>query len=108
MTRMRVVLLASAEQDLKELRSYILKNFSRLTWQTSYDQIKASISNLATFPHLGRIPDELEVLQLTQYRQILSGKNRVIYEVRQDTVFIHAIIDTRRDMMSFLMARLLR
>ncbi len=47
-------------------------------------------------------------IQMTQFRQILSGKNRVIYEVRQDTVFIHAIIDTRRDMMAFLMARLLR
>jgi len=108
MSRMRVLLLASAEQDVKELRSYILKNFSRLTWQTSYGQLKESIRNLATFPYLGRIPDELEALQLTQYRQILVGKNRVIYEVRQDTVFIHAIIDTRRDMLSFLMARLLR
>ena len=105
---MRVVLLASAEQDLKELRSYILKNFSRLTWQKTYGQLKEAIGNLATFPYLGAIPGELEVIQLTQYRQILSGKNRVIYEVRQDTVFIHAIIDTRRDMMSFLMARLLR
>jgi len=108
MSRMRVLLLASAEQDVKELRSYILKNFSRLTWQTSYGQLKESIRNLATFPYLGRIPDELEAPQLTQYRQILVGKNRVIYEVRQDTVFIHAIIDTRRDMLSFLMARLLR
>jgi plasmid stabilization system protein ParE len=105
---MRVVLLASAEQDVKELRSYILKNFSRLTWQTTYGKLKESVGNLATHPYLGAIPDELEALQLTQYRQILSGKNRVIYEVRQDTVFIHAIMDTRRDMMSFLMARLLR
>ncbi|TXT36665.1 MAG: hypothetical protein FD135_4131 [Comamonadaceae bacterium] len=105
---MRVVLLASAEQDLKELRSYILKNFSRLTWQKTYSQLKQAIGNLVTHPYLGGIPDELELIQLTQYRQILSGKNRVIYEVRQDTVFIHAIIDTRRDMMAFLMARLLR
>lgn len=108
MTGMRVVLLASAEQDLKELRSYILKKFSRLTWQKTYGQLKDAIRHLATFPLLGGIPDELEALELTQYRQILSGKNRVIYEVRQDTVFVHAIMDTRRDMTSFLLARLLR
>jgi plasmid stabilization system protein ParE len=105
---MRVVLLAGAEQDLKELRSYLVKNISRLTWQKTYDQIKVSIGNLATHPYMGVIPDELEALQLAQYRQILASKNRVIYEVRQDTVFIHVIMDTRRDMMSFLMARLVR
>ena len=105
---MRVVLLASAEQDLKELRRYIVKNFSLATWQKTYDKLKASIGNLADFPLLGAIPEELETLNLTQYRQIFSGKNRVIYEVRQDTVFIHVIMDTRRDMVSFLMARLVR
>ncbi|GAB4399495.1 MAG: hypothetical protein OHK0048_13020 [Rhodoferax sp.] len=108
MTAMRVVLLAGAEQDLKDLRAYIVKNFSRQTWQASYEHIKASIRNLATFPYLGKIPDELEALQLTQYRQILAGQNRVIYEVRQNTVLVHVIMDTRRDMASFLMARLLR
>nr|WP_315247012.1 hypothetical protein [uncultured Albidiferax sp.] len=56
----------------------------------------------------GRLPDELEALQLTQYRQIISGMNRVVYETRQDAVYIHAIVDTRRDMKSFLMRRLLR
>ena len=105
---MRVVLLASAEHDLKELRRYIVKNFSVATWKKTYDKLKESIGNLADFPLLGGIPDELEALNLTQYRQILSGKNRVIYEIRQDTVFIHVIVDTRRDMVSFLMARLVR
>lgn len=105
---MRVVLLASAEHDLKELRRYIVKNFSVATWKKTYGKLKESIGHLADFPLLGAIPEELEALNLTQYRQILSGKNRVIYEVRQDIVFIHVIVDTRRDMVSFLMTRLVR
>ena len=32
---LRVVVLDSAEQDLKELRAYILKNFSADTWRTT-------------------------------------------------------------------------
>lgn len=105
---MKVVVLASAEEDLKELRAYIVKNFSLNTWKKTYDKLKESMRNLALFPYLGAVPEELEAVNLNQYRQILSGMNRVIYEVRQDTVFIHVIVDSRRDMMSFLMVRLLR
>jgi plasmid stabilization system protein ParE len=105
---MKVVFLASAEHDLKELRSYIVKNFSQDTWQKTYGKLKESIRNLASFPHLGSIPEELETLNLSQYRQILSGMNRIIYETRQDTVYIHIIVDTRRDMKAFLMRRLVR
>lgn len=105
---MKVVILASAELDLKELRSYIVKNFSQDTWQKTYGKLKESIRNLAIFPNLGSVPAELETLNLRQYRQTLSGMNRVIYEVRQDTVYIHIIVDSRRDLKSFLMHRLVR
>lgn len=105
---MKVVVLESAQADLVELRSYIVKNFSVTTWQATYAKLKLAIRNLAKFPQLGGIPDELESLNLTQYRQILSGMNRIIYEVRQDAVYIHLIIDTRRDLKDVLMQRLLR
>lgn len=101
-------MLESAELDLKDLRSYIIKEFSLSTWQKTLQQIKASIGHLARFPLLGAIPDELRNLNLTQYRQVLSGMNRIIYEVRQNTVYIHLIVDARRDMPSFLMWRLVR
>lgn len=105
---MKVVILESAEHDLKELKNYIIKNFSVETWQNSYDKIKVAIRNLKTFPDVGSIPEELEKLSLSQYRQVLSGMNRIIYEVRQDTVYIHIITDTRRDLKSLLTRRLLR
>jgi len=105
---MKVAILASAELDLKELQSYIVKNFSHDTWQKTYGKLKESIRNLSTFPHFGSIPEELETLNLSQYRQTLSGMNRIIYEVRQDTVYIHIIVGSRRDLKSFLMHRLVR
>lgn len=104
----KVVILESAEQDLKELRTYIVKNFSADTWRTSYAKIKEAIHNLQNFPQAGSIPEEIEKLNLTQYRQVLSGMNRVIYEVRQEVVYIHIVVDARRDMTSLLTRRLLR
>lgn len=105
---MKVVILDSAEQDLKELRGYIIKEFSRDTWLKTFDKIKTSIRNLAKFPLLGAIPPELEALHLTQYRQIVSGKNRIIYEPRPDAVYVHMVVDARRDMKSLLLQRLMR
>lgn len=104
----RVVILDSAELDLKELRAYVLKNFSMETWHTSYAKIKEAIRNLKNFPQAGSIPEEIEKLNLTQYRQVLSGMNRIIYEVRQDVIYIHIVADTRRDMSTLLNRRLVR
>ena len=105
---MKVVILDSAEQDLKELRSYVVKNFSQATWLKTYSKLKESIRNLATFPLLGAVPPELESLNMNQYRQIISGMNRVIYEPRADAVYIYMIVDTRRDLETLLMQRLMR
>ena len=103
-----VVFLKSAELDLKELKSYIVKNFGKDTWQASYSKIQEAVGTIQTFPLGGKVPEELGNLNLTQYRQVLSGLNRIIYEVRQQTVYIHMVCDTRKDMKSLLTKRLLR
>ena len=104
----KIIILESAEHDLKELRRYIVKDFSQETWLATFDRIKEAIRNLKTFPYAGSIPDEFEKINLNQYRQVLSGMNRIIYEVRQDSVYIHLIADTRRDLKALLTRRLLR
>lgn len=105
----RVVILDSAEQDLKALRAYILKHFSVDTWKVSYAKIKEAIRNLQKFlQSSGSIPEEIERLNLTQYRQVIAGMNKVIYEVRQDVIYIHIVVDARRDMKSLLTRRVLR
>lgn len=104
----QVVFLKSAELDLKELRGYMVKNFGKDAWQASYAKIKDAVNTIGTFPLGGNIPEELERLNLTQYRQVVSGMNRIIYEVRQEIIHIHIVCDTRKDMKSLLIRRLLR
>ena len=104
----KVIILESAEYDLKELKNYIVKNFSFKTWQQSYSKIKKAIRSLKTFPFAGVIPEELSELNLGQYRQVVSGMNRIIYEVRKESVYIHIIVDARQDFESLLTRRLLR
>ena len=105
---LQVVFLQSAEQDLKELKAYVIKHFGKDVWQDSYSKIRASVGVIQTYPLGGNIPEELESLNLTQYRQVISGMNRIIYEVRQETVYIHLVCDSRKDMKSLLTRRILR
>jgi plasmid stabilization system protein ParE len=105
---LKVVILQSAEADLKELRAYLIKEFSNPTWQTTYGSLKNAIRHLGTQPYSGSIPEEIEKLNLSQYRQVLSGMNRIIYEVREKTVFVHIIADTRKNLPALLMKRLLQ
>jgi plasmid stabilization system protein ParE len=102
-----VVFLQSAELDIKDLRRYLLKNFGVQAWQRSYSTLKDSIAAIQSHPASGSIPGELTKLGLSRYRQVLSGKNRIIYELRGDTAYIHLVCDMRRDLQSMLTRRLL-
>jgi plasmid stabilization system protein ParE len=104
----QVVFLESAEYDLKELRNYIIKNFSLKTWKATYSKIKTTTINHKKFPYSGSIPEELEKLNFDQYRQVISGMNRIIYEIRQNIVYIYIIVDSRQDLKRLLSKRLFR
>ncbi|CAB3779936.1 type II toxin-antitoxin system RelE/ParE family toxin [Pararobbsia alpina] len=104
----RVVFLGAAEADLKEIRRYIVARFNQTTWSETYSKLKQTIRNLSDFPLSGLNVDEIRDLNMTQFRQAISGANRVIYEVRDETIYIHVICDTRKDLVSLLHSRLLR
>lgn len=104
----RIVILEQAQQDLFKLKHYLIENFSKNTWQETYAKIKTSIQSLRTFPESGGILPELRDVHFTQYRQIISGMNRIIYEIHDEMVYIHIICDSRADFTSLLMKRLLR
>ena len=104
---MKTVILASAKADLHDLRSYILTRFSKEVWQATYTKLKEAVRNLGVFPYLGPVPQELSELHIYQYRQLICGMNRIIYEVRGDMLYIHVIVDTRREVTALLMRRLI-
>jgi plasmid stabilization system protein ParE len=103
----KVVILKSAKYDIKQLRNYIVRKFSHETWLMTSEKLQKALRTLETTPLLGAVPEEIEMLNLGPFRQIVSGMNRIIYETRQDVVFIHVIADTRRNMTDLLTQRLL-
>jgi toxin ParE1/3/4 len=103
----KVVILKSAQYDLRELRNYMVRKFSHDAWLLTSEKLRKSLKILEVSPLVGAVPVEIELLNLGPFRQIISGMNRIIYETRQDVVFIHVIADTRRNMTELLTKRLL-
>jgi plasmid stabilization system protein ParE len=104
----KVYFLAGAEEDLRDLRRYRLRTFDESAWLESHRMIKESVRLLQDNPDIGSVPDELMELHFDHYRQLVSGMNRIFYEIREYALYIHIICDSRRDMRSLLSRRLLR
>ncbi len=101
----KVVFLQSAVDDLHEIRRYIRKRFSQAVWLDAYARIEKAILNLERFPHASHAPAELPAMH---FLEIIVARNRVIYEVLGDTVYIHLICDTRQDFKTRLARRPVR
>jgi len=101
----KVVFLQTGVDDLHEIRRYIRKHFTQTTWLNAYSKIKQAILNLEPFPYAGHALPELPV---THFLEIVAVKNRVIYEVIEDKVYIHIICGARQDFKTKLTRRPVR
>jgi toxin ParE1/3/4 len=101
-------ILPTARIGIDELRSYIVRAFGWETWRQTSAQIQETITQIRQFPASGHEPVELAGFADDKFRQILSGKNRIIYQVRGNILYIHLVVDTRRDLQALLQRIVLR
>jgi len=106
--RYRVRLTEDAEQDLIDIYRYIAFHDSVENADYVLDQLESLCSRLTDLPERGHVPPELVRIGVTNYKEVNFKPYRVIYEVIRQDVFIHCILDGRRDMPSLLERRLIR
>jgi toxin ParE1/3/4 len=97
----------TAEIDLAEIIQYIMQN-SPAAANEVFKKIKIKTENLALLPDRGRIVPELFSQGISLYREIIIAPWRVIYRIVEKTVFILAVIDSRRNIEDVLLERLIR
>ncbi len=108
MTKYQVLLSEEAEKDLKEISIYVARYDSPEKALHLLENLEETCARLEDYPDRGHIPKELERLALTQYLEIYFKSYRIIYEISRNHVFVHCIIDGRRDIETVLGQRLLR
>jgi len=106
--RYRVRLAEDAEHDLIDIFRYIALHDSVANATHVLDQLESRCAQLTELPERGHVPPELDRIGVMNYREVHIKPYRVIYEVIKQEVFIHCVIDGRRDMLSLLERRLIR
>ena len=97
-----------ARQDLFEIYSYVKEKGYPLNAKNLFLQLKNTCTNLSEMPERGHIPQELERVGVFDYREINIKVYRIIYQVIDSNVYIHCILDGRRDIQEILGRRILR
>ena len=96
-----------AALDLEEIIDYISKD--RISSAISiYKIIKSKCFLLKNNPERYRIVPELQVLRVTNYREIVYSPYRIVYKLADSEVYIIAVVDSRRDFETVIFNRILR
>lgn len=103
-----IVLLPDAEADIFNIYIYNDTNYSRKNAMGTIQNIKETIYKLKNHPKIGNFPPELEIITIYDYREIHSVPYRIIYQLLDNTIYVHCILDSRRDLRSLLIERLLQ
>lgn len=103
-----VYLVEDAEKDLFDIYRYVAQNDSVGHANSLIDKLEKTILKLETMPERGHIPPELERIDVFEFRELFYKPYRIIYQVIGNNVYVHCILDGRRDMQDLLQQRVLR
>lgn len=104
----KVNFVDSAEKDLIEIYTYVFENDCEINADYLKQNLQTKCFELETFPFRGHSLSELLNFNTSDFLEIHFKSYRIIYQVRNQDVFIHCILDGRRDIKKILEERLLR
>lgn len=103
----RVAWTQEAAQDLLGIVAYIAadspENARRLL-----KKLRKRANTLESAPKRGRIVPELSRFGIRTFRELVIKPYRIVYRIAEDTVYVLAVLDSRRDLQDVLLERLLR
>ncbi len=106
--KFQVFIIAEAEEDIVDICHYILRQDSENKSRYAADTLKQTCETLAHSPERGHHPPELERIGVMDFREIHCKQYRIIYQIMEKKVFVHCVVDGRRDLQEILERRLLR
>ena len=103
-----VLIVEDAEKDILSICRYISVHDTSESADKVFNGIKDACLSLATLPKRGHVPPELERIGIYDYLEIHYKPYRLIYQIRDNQIFIHCVLDGRRSLDDLLQERLIR
>lgn len=104
---MNIIWTEAARDDLLEIRAYLKMHQSAAFVKRVTEDIRDEVASLRDWPSKGVFVRELEELQLDQYRELLAGQHRIIFERGSEAFYVHLVCHASRDLEALLRRRLL-
>ena len=102
-----VIISQFAEDDLNEIVEYYF-SLNPNDVENIVSEFETNVLSLQQYPKRGRIVPELDRQGISQYRELIQGYYRIVYEISEDKVIVHTIIDGRRNFEDILISKLFR
>jgi toxin ParE1/3/4 len=103
-----VFLTDDAEADILDIWKYVAHHDSVERAATLVDGLQEACLTLGRFPDRGHYPPELQRVHVLDYRELHHKPYRIIYRIVAHKIFIHCVLDGRRDLQELLLERLIR
>jgi len=103
-----VLIDPKAKQDLLELFQYVLLNDGYNQADELVTAIESVIYKLEEYPKRGHIPEELRGTGVKKYLEVHYKPYRIIYDITGTEVYVHCVLDGRRNIQEILSERVLR
>ncbi len=107
MTR-KVVILPEAKQDLVDVYMYVAGHDPVTHADRLLDKLEEMCISLNDNPERGHFVPELHRVFVEGFREIHFKPYRIIFQISGETVFVHAVLDGKRELQETLERRLLR
>lgn len=103
-----VVILPEAKEDLVDIYRYLAEHDSYARANILLDGLKEKCASLRSNSERGHTVPELDHVHVESFREIHYKPYRIIFQISNEKVYVHAIFDGRRELQEVLERRIIR
>jgi len=108
MKKYDVIFDQDAEDDFFDSYAFVPLNDSVDRADRLFAALRQTCLKLRKLPLRGNIPTELSEIGVMEFRELHYKPYHIIYSLASTNVFVHCVLDGRRDIQDILQERLLR
>jgi toxin ParE1/3/4 len=105
--RFQVLWTDAARRDLEQIVEYVAGDDPKAALDIA-ERLQRRCLRLERLPARGRVVPELKAIDVYMYRELIERPWRVVYRFEQNRVYVMAVLDARRNLVSLLLERLTR
>lgn len=95
-----------AERDVTEIVEHVSRRAPKAAAELA-EALERRAATLVSLPMRGRFVPEFADFQIRTYRELIAGPYRILYRVDGRSVRVVTVVDSRRDLATLLVSRLL-